>query len=258
MARYQMILAYDGTGYAGFQRQVRTNNKPTIQAVVERSLRELGWQDRTILAAGRTDAGVHATGQVVAFDLDWKHSIDDLLRAINAHLPNAISVRGISQAEPDFHPRYLACSRRYRYRIFCDDLRDPLRERYAWRVWPEVDFIRLNFAAARLVGEQDFSAFGSPPHVGGSTIREVFEASWRSEANEMIFEISASAFLFRMVRRLVSFQVSIGQGRNSLEMLDNCLRTGSKQLVKNVAPAAGLCLVEVIFKDQDGSRDEKD
>jgi tRNA pseudouridine38-40 synthase len=247
MARYQMVLAYDGTGFAGFQRQVRGNNTQTIQTVLEEALRDLGWQERTILVAGRTDAGVHASGQVIAFDLDWRHASDDLLRAVNARLPASIAARQVRQVDADFHPRYAARLRHYRYRIFCDDRRDPLRERYAWRVWPEVDPVIMPEAAARLVGEHNFGAFGSPPHAGGSTIRNVLAAGWQFQGDEAVFDIEANAFLFRMVRRLVGFQVGMGQGVNHLATLESCFQTGSKQLVKSVAPAAGLCLVEVRY-----------
>ncbi len=253
MARYQVILAYDGTGFSGFQRQARRKNNRTVQDVVEGALRKIGWQGATILAAGRTDAGVHAAGQVIAFDLDWKHGEADLLAALNAHLPPDTAARQLQEVDQDFHPRYDARIRRYRYRIFCEPLRNPLCERYAWRVWPPVELELLCRASARLTGRHDFGAFGTPPHSGGSTVREVAEAGWREQDGELVFEIAANAFLYRMVRRLASFQVSIGQGQLEMEMLDRCLQTGSKQLVKTVAPACGLCLVEVIYSSPVGA-----
>jgi tRNA pseudouridine38-40 synthase len=130
MARYQVILAYDGTLFLGFQRQSRTR---TVQGVVEAALGALGWTGRTIYSAGRTDTGVHAAGQVIAFDLEWKHSTLDLRQALNANLPEDVAAREVREVPPDFHPRYGALSRRYQYRILCSDVRDPLRERYVWR-----------------------------------------------------------------------------------------------------------------------------
>ncbi len=117
MARYQVILAYDGTHFVGFQRQGRSR---TVQGVVEAALRQLGWQGRAILSAGRTDTGVHAAGQVIAFDLDWTHPEKELGRAINANLPQDVAVRSVAPASPDFHPRFDATARRYRYHLFCD------------------------------------------------------------------------------------------------------------------------------------------
>ena len=136
MARYQVILAYDGTFFKGYQRQAQAR---TVQAVVETALRQLGWRGRTVLSAGRTDTGVHASGQVIAFDLEWAHPAEELLRALNANLPEDVAAREIHEADLEFHPRYWAVSRRYRYRLFCQETRDPLRERYAWRVWPPVE-----------------------------------------------------------------------------------------------------------------------
>ena len=115
MARYQVILAYDGTGFTGSQVQA---NSRTVQGELERALRNLGWSDRTVIMAGRTDTGVHATGQVAAFDFEWAHSADKLLGALNADLPSDLVVRSLFPASADFHPRFDAVSREYRYRVF--------------------------------------------------------------------------------------------------------------------------------------------
>ena len=147
MARYQVILAYDGTEFVGFQRQAQGKKSRTVQAAIETALRQIGWQGRAILAAGRTDTGVHAAGQVVAFDLDWSHGEQALLAALNANLPPDVAAQAAFERRADFHPRYDALSRSYRYSIFCRPLRDPLRERYAWRVWPAPELERLQASA---------------------------------------------------------------------------------------------------------------
>ncbi|HEY5669313.1 MAG TPA: tRNA pseudouridine(38-40) synthase TruA [Anaerolineales bacterium] len=244
MARYQVILAYDGTQYHGFQRQAKAH---TVQGVIEATLRELGWSGRAILAAGRTDTGVHASGQVIAFDLDWKHSPDELGAALNAQLPDDVAARSVMQVEVDFHPRYDALARTYRYRIYCWENRDPLLDRYAWRVWPALDLDLLQQAASLLVGRQDFAAFGSPPRPSGSTQRTVFQAQWTRYDHELIFLITADAFLYRMVRRLVSFQVEIGQGRRELEALRQALELPPDSAVQGLAPAHGLTLLKVVY-----------
>src|SRR3989337_127644 len=112
MVRYKVILAYDGTDFQGFQRQAKAR---TVQSVVEAALRSFGWQGKAILASGRTDTGVHASGQVIAFDLDWAHAPEALRSAINAHLPEDVAVQTVTQAADDFHPRYAAQARRYRF-----------------------------------------------------------------------------------------------------------------------------------------------
>ena len=244
MARYQVILVYDGTEFFGFQRQARER---TVQGVVEDALRRIGWQGSTILAAGRTDTGVHASGQVIAFDLNWSHTTDDLRNGLNANLPMDVSAQRVTQTRPDFHPRYEALARRYRYRIFCQPDRDPLRERYAWRVWPALQPDILQQAARYLPGRHDFGAFGTPPRTGGSTERIVSEAGWLAVGDQLTFEVVANAFLYRMVRRLVSTQVAVAQGKIALESMAAFLSGKNDGLIQGLAPPQGLFLVEVIY-----------
>jgi tRNA pseudouridine38-40 synthase len=249
LARYKAILAYDGTGFYGFQRQAKKvlHSQRTVQRVIEEALQCLGWQGRSILAAGRTDTGVHASGQVIAFDLEWAHPPERLQAALNASLPADVAVQAVQEVALDFHPRFDAKARRYCYRLFCQPVRDPLRERYAWRVWPGLDLQRMQEAATYLPGSHDFAAFGSSPRAGSSTVRNVLRAGWQEEGDGLCFEILANAFLFRMVRRLVGFQVTIGRGELTPEALADRLEDGRAALVKNTAPPQGLNLVEVMY-----------
>ena len=249
MARYQMILAYDGTEYLGSQRQAKSR---TAQGELEKTLRKLGWSDRSVLLAGRTDTGVHAAGQVAAFDLDWQHSDEDLLRALNANLPADMAVRDIRIAPPKFHPRFDATSRHYRYRLFCQQVRDPLRERSAWRVWPEINGEALQKVAPLFVGQHDFASYGTPPRAGSSTVRTVMNSSWQARDDEWHFEVQANAFLYRMVRRLVFIQVAVAQGKVSVETVAGSLakqveERERSELPSGLAPAHGLTLVEVTY-----------
>lgn len=242
MARYQMIVAYDGTRFVGSQRQGMGR---TVQGELENALRRIGWQGKSILLAGRTDTGTHARGQVAAFDLDWPHGPEALLQALNANLADDLAVRSVQPTADDFHPRFDAVSRRYRYRLFCDPVRDPLRERYAWRVWPPV--ADLTPLADLWPGSHDFAAFGTPPRAGGSTVRTVHAAAWRQDDEAWSFEIEADAFLYRMVRRLVYLQVAVGQGRLSPEALRRALESGERVPLAGLAPACGLTLLEVRY-----------
>jgi tRNA pseudouridine38-40 synthase len=245
MAHYKVILAYDGTQFQGYQRQGPVR---TVQAAVEEALRGLGWQGKTVFCSGRTDTGVHAVGQVVSFELDWGHSCEALVHALNAGLPEDVAVRDASEVDADFHPRYNAVERQYRYRIYLAPQRDPLRERYAWRVWPAPDLERLRAAAGLLPGNHDFAAFGNPPQAGGSTVRHIYGADWEPEGDELRFTIRGNAFLYHMVRRLVFVQVQVGQNRLNLDEMETGLRC-ARPLPPGLAPAQGLVLMEVRFAE---------
>lgn len=246
MERYQVIIRYDGTAFGGLQRQENTR---TIQGDFETALRNIGWKGKSVLAAGRTDAGVHAAGQVLAFDLEWKHSNQDLCNALNANLPPDIGVQRVNKAKQDFHPRFDATVRKYRYQIICCPNRDPLRERYAWRVWPEPDLDLLRACAAGMVGEHDFSAFGTPPIPGGTTVRQVYQADWAKHDDQLVFDISANAYLYHMVRRMVHYQVEIGLGKIPLNDLGEVLLGQGSEMIQGLAPACGLFLQSVRYPD---------
>jgi len=253
MARYQLTLAYDGTDFFGSQRQA---NRRTVQGELERALCNLGWSGRSVLMSGRTDTGVHATGQIAAFDLDWPHSDAELVGALNALLPFDLAVHEARMSHPAFHPRFDASARRYRYTLFCQPLRDPTRERFAWRVWPMIRAELLSETADLFLGMHDFSAFGSPTTPRGSTVRTVMKAEWsqtRQAEDEWHFEVQADAFLYRMVRKLVFVQVAAAQGKVSAgriaASLANPVSAAAKteKIPAGLAPAHGLTLVEVAY-----------
>lgn len=248
MARYQVILAYDGTDFQGFQRQA---NARTVQGVVETALTRLNWQGRVILSAGRTDTGVHGAGQVIAFDLDWTHTPAELGRALNANLPADVAVKMVRVVAPTFHPRYDAKGRAYQYSIFCQADRDPLRDRFAWRVWPEVDLALLQQAARLLPGMHDFAAFGTPPKRGGRTLRNVYWTKWEPQAGGLLFEVAANGFLYHMVRRMVYLQVLVSQHRLELANLAQAVLAAQPQ-PPGLAPAQGLVLKEVWYDENRG------
>ncbi|HET7145210.1 MAG TPA: tRNA pseudouridine(38-40) synthase TruA [Anaerolineales bacterium] len=247
MARYQVILAYDGTGFTGSQIQA---NSRTVQGELERALRNLGWSGKSVIMAGRTDTGVHATGQVAAFDFEWTHTAEKLLNALNADLPFDLAIKSLRPAAADFHPRFDATSRKYLYRLICDPIRDPLREKFVWRVWPAVDGVALKVNASIFLGTHDFAVMGSATTPKGTTVRTLTKAEWKKMPDgEWQFEVQADAFLYRMVRRLVFVQVSIAQGRCSVEKVQHALMKQGK-LLAGLAPANGLTLVEVKYGSQ--------
>ncbi len=249
MERYKVTLAYDGTQFEGFQRQGRAR---TVQSEVEAALRRLNWQGKAILSAGRTDSGVHAEGQVAAFDLNWAHAPEDLGRALNAYLPEDVAVKQVEIAAPTFHPRYDARWRCYHYHLLFAPERDPLRERFAWRIWPPCEVGLLSAAARLLPGTRDFAAFGTPPRPGGSTIRTVFQAEWQElEDGSLRFIVAGNAFLYHMVRRMVYLQMLVGQQRLSLETFQAAVEK-AQAATPGLAPPQGLVLMQVRYTGEEG------
>jgi len=254
MARYKLTLAYDGSNFNGSQRQA---SKRTVQGELEKALTKLGWTGRSVLISGRTDTGVHATGQVASADLHWSHADDKLLRALNANLPADLSVQSVQAVDAKFHPRFYAVSRTYRYRLFCQPFRDPLRERFAWRVWTPITGDLLINASQQFIGTHDFSAFGSPTTPKGTTVRTVMKSEWAQTGDdEWCFEVKANAFLYRMVRRIVFVQVAVAQGKLPVEAIPNALAgqvsiKSQSGFPAGLAPAHGLTLVNVEYRESE-------
>ena len=241
--RVRAVVAYDGTDYSGFQRQA---NAPTVQAALEAALTQVTQETIAVLAAGRTDAGVHAAGQVIAFDTVWRHSLDDLQRALNAVLPADIVVRKVEEAAPDFHPRYSARSRCYQYTVYNAPVRWPLARRYSLYVSAPLDVEAMRRAARTLIGERDFATFGQPPQ-GNVTVRRVSAAVWRGEPPWLTFDIEANAFLYRMVRSVVGTLLQVGRGELSEEEFAALLASCDRSQAGPTAPPHGLCLMEVKY-----------
>ena len=245
MTRYRATLAYDGTGYHGFQRQA-AEHEPTVQGEVERALTRLGQPNITVTGSGRTDAGVHATGQVIAFNAEWRHGLDDLQRALNATLPADIAMLDLQEAAADFHPRYDAVSREYVYTIYDAPVRHPLERLYALHVAGPVDVMSMNAAAATLVGEHDFAAFGSPT-TGEVTVRRMWRAQVSAVPPLIRVELEANGFLYRMVRSIVGTLLAVGRGGMTLDEFRGVLESRDRSRAEAGAPAHGLCLTHVSY-----------
>jgi len=243
MALYQLKIAYDGTDFLGFQKQEKGR---TIQAEIEKALRELGWIGRSIQSAGRTDRGVHASGQVISFDVGRVISSEDLKKALNAILPPDIVVREINEATKGFHPRHDAKTRKYVYRLYCQEQRDPLRDRFSWHVWPKVDYHLLKNTAHRLTGTHDFKALGKPPREETGTIRKILRATWEKKEENFKFEVTGTAFLYHMVRRMVYLQVQVAQRQLAMKDFQYIINGGTG-IKPGIAPARGLELCEIEY-----------
>jgi len=247
--RYRATLAYDGSAYQGFQRQAA--GIASVQGAVEDALASISGRQVVVVGAGRTDAGVHASGQVISFDLDWAHGTATLLKALNAVLPDDVALQDIRE-HPGFHPRYDAFSRRYTYQVALAAQRQPLLRGRAWCFRGVLDGAALDAATALLIGRHDFGAFGQPP-TGDSTVREVYEAFWRSETASFgmlwRFTVEANAFLKHMVRRMVWMLVKVGRGQLTVEEFEVIFRGAKLTPNSPIAPPQGLTLEAVRYPD---------
>jgi tRNA pseudouridine38-40 synthase len=213
---------------------------------LERVLGDLARQPVTVIGSGRTDSGVHATGQIITFTMSWQHGAAALQRALNANLPADIAILQLETAVTEFHPRFDARRRAYRYQIYNSPVRSPLKNRYSWHVSRPLDLTVMNKAAAYLVGRHDFATFGQPPQ-GNNSVREVFEANWQQASEMLMFYIEANAFLYRMVRSLVGSLKLVGDGSWQVEDFVAALTAADRRRSGTVAPAQGLYLVSVWY-----------
>jgi len=247
LSRYRALIEYDGTAYAGYQRQAV---QQTVQGELENALYTVVHQPVTISSAGRTDTGVHAQGQVISFEIDWRHGVEKLQRAINVNLPKDIVILQINETRLDFHPRYDARQRAYEYHIYNTAVRSPIRRYRSWHVRQPLAIDKMNQAAMTLIGVQDFATFGQPPQ-GNITTRELFAAQWRMDRELLIFSIKANAFLYRMVRSIVGSLVMVGRGEWTVGQFIEVLQAQDRGRSAAVAPAHGLYLVDVTYEDDE-------
>lgn len=242
--RFKAIVAYDGTDFAGFQKQ--PSQYRTVQREIENGLQAIFDAFIPVIGAGRTDSGVHALGQVIAFSARWRHSETALRNALNANLPKDIAVLQIEQTDSAFHPRFDAKGRRYAYRIFNSPVRHPFYRRQSWWVTAPLDVAKMEEAAVYLVGQHDFATFGQPPQ-GNNTVRNLSEATWQREGDRLCFTIEANAFLYRMVRSIVGSLKLVGEGTWRVEQFVEALRARDRAQCGAVAPPEGVCLVSVQY-----------
>lgn len=259
------LVSYDGTDYNGFQIQTGV---PTIQGELEKALVRFCKPVGRIAGAGRTDTGVHASGQVVAVQLEWRHSLKQLQGAWNAHLPPNITVRALQVAPEGFHPRFSALQRTYRYTIIEGDRatlgRSPLTDRFALYVPHPLSVEAMQAAATLMVGEHDFATFGQPTQ-GENTVRQVFAAEWQvvieslpsldfvglenMPKRRLVLTITANGFLRNMVRCLVGTFLAVGRGDWSPYAMADALAARNRSRTAPPASPKGLILEQVIYPD---------
>jgi tRNA pseudouridine38-40 synthase len=247
--RLALVLEYEGTRYGGSQYQ---KNAPSIQAELEAALTKLTGERLRVALAGRTDAGVHARGQVASFATGSQHEVDVFVRGLNHWLPADIAVRRAVEVRMAFDPRRHARSRHYRYTVHNARERSPLWRQQAWHVVVPLDVEAMRQAAASLPGQRDFAAFAGPlPDRRGSTIRTLYRCEVARCLPLITLDMEADAFLPHQVRRTVGALVEVGRGRQSPDEFEALLRAARPASAGPAAPAHGLCLMRVSYPDLD-------
>jgi tRNA pseudouridine38-40 synthase len=250
MRTLRLTLAYDGTDYAGWQVQP---DRITVQEVVEKALEKITGSPVRILASGRTDAGVHALGQVASFRSETHLSTDILQRALNGELPPDVAVLDVSEAPQGFHPIRDAICKRYRYIIHDGPVRDVLARRYAWQYRRRLDAESMHEAAGKLAGTHDFAAFQSSGAPRRSTVRTIFDVSVKrgrgGQSDVVTLEVEADGFLYNMVRAIVGTLVDVGRGARPESWVSQVLASGDRSQAGLTAPPQGLFLVHVTYDE---------
>ncbi|GBC87201.1 tRNA pseudouridine synthase A [bacterium HR12] len=242
----RLTLAYDGTDFRGFARQ---RDQRTVQGVLEAALARVLGDVPRLSVAGRTDAGVHARGQVVSFAADVEPA--RLQRALNALLAPEVVVWDARWAPPGFDARRSASAREYRYRIDLAPWPDPFTARYVWHRPGELSLPRMREAARHLVGEHDFASFGRPHRPGGATVRRLERIAVSRRGDRLEIAVRGNAFLHQMVRSIVGTLVRVGEGRMTPEGVAAALEARDRAAAGPVAPPHGLTLERVVYGRRD-------
>jgi tRNA pseudouridine38-40 synthase len=249
---FKVTLAYDGGPFVGWQRQA---SGTSIQGLLETVLRDLDGRDVAVVGAGRTDAGVHAEGQVASFCLERSITPDVLVRALNARLPGEVRVVAAEETAASFHARFGARSKTYCYRIRNEEVVSPFERGYVWHVPGPLEIDAMQRAASLLVGRHDFAAFQAAGGARSPTVRAI--QSSRVEVPEpglVTYEVSGDGFLRHMVRAIVGSLVEVGRGRHPVEWLRAVIASRDRMQAGPTAPAQGLYLVRVEYDDRAGDR----
>ena len=240
-----LVVEYDGTRYYGFQLQATL---PTIQGEIEKALWELTGERMRVMAASRTDAGVHAKGQVVSFRTKSPLPPQTFVNGLNHYLPGDIAIKAAYRVDDSFNVRRDAISRGYNYFILNSLTRSPIRDGFSYRVGGHLDIEAMNQACQALIGEHDFISFASSMGMGiKNTVRRVYQAEMEKDGELVVFNIMANSFLTHQVRNTVGTLIRVGLGKMQVDEFCSIIKMKKSGLVGPNAPACGLCLMQVNY-----------
>ncbi|HTJ41103.1 MAG TPA: tRNA pseudouridine(38-40) synthase TruA [Kofleriaceae bacterium] len=253
MRHIRLTIEYDGTGLGGWQRQ---HNAPTVQGHLEAALATMLQQETRVTGASRTDAGVHARGQVALFHTEKPIPLYGIRRGLNTLLPEQIAITDATEVSEDFHPRFSATGKHYRYLVLARQDRAPRFTHRAWHRPYGLDEAAMRVAAAALIGEHDFTSFRAAGCSAKTTTRRIDELAIGRPASEpdvIAFDVRGNAFLRHMVRILVGTLVDIGEGRTQPTQMPEILRARQREAAGQTAPAHGLELLAVHYDGRRGA-----
>lgn len=242
--RIKLTLCYDGTQFCGWQTQ---KNGRSVQQTVEEAVFCVTGERVRVTGSGRTDAGVHAEGQTAHFDTESSVPAEKFRPALNAFLPSDVKIIKSEAAEKDFHACDGAKKKTYRYRLYVSKTENPLKERYAARIFPAPDFEKMKEAAAKFVGEHDFAAFKASGGSAKTSVRTVYAFDVDKAGEEYIFTVCGNGFLYNMVRITAGAVIAAGEGKINAEDVSAALNNGVRPKNVKTLPAKGLCLVKVEY-----------
>lgn len=240
----KMIIEYDGSNYFGWQAQ---DDVPTVQKTLQAAIYQLTGEEVTLYAAGRTDTGVHARGQVVNFHTNSAIPDFAFAKALHAHLPNDISIHESCQVDDQFHSQFQAKSKAYSYRLFCSKARPAIERGYVMWIWYKLDIAAMQQAGQYILGEHDFTSLEASNSPRKSSVRTIYRFEIRDQQPYIVFFIEANGFLYHMVRNIVGTLLRIGQGKQAPESMKHILEAKNRSLAGSTAPAHALTLEYVMY-----------
>ena len=246
MITVKLTVSYDGTDFSGWQRQ---KNGESVQGVLESAVGKITGEKTTVTGSGRTDAGVHAEGQVASFSTLSTVPPEKFAAALNTVLPPSVKVLKSEKARDGFNARKDAKRKTYRYSVYLSDVEQPLKERYKTRAYGALDYGAMKKAARLFVGEHDFKAFAASGYSAKTTVRTIYSLEIEKSGEDYDFYVTGNGFLYNTVRIIAGAILSVGSGRTALSDVERSLATGERHKDFKTLPAKGLCLVGVEYTD---------
>ena len=250
MNKYRLLITYDGTNYAGWQRQTAARS---VQACIEAVLSKITQTPIRIIGSGRTDAGVHARGQVAHFSSEKALDPYRVKAALNGLLDKDIRILEVTETYADFHSQYTAKEKTYQYHLLRTSTRDPFSRLYSWHIAEELDLDAMRVAARHLTGTHDFTTFANSPTEGSvakNAVRTILDINFHEDDEHLRISFRANGFLYKMVRNLTGCLVDVGLGKVSADSIPGLLLAQDRRKIGQGAPAHGLFLHEVVYKEE--------